>query len=192
VPPFVSFMAILISNRCEQHPAIGPLPQCSARAGACWRRRDASERDPRRLRPSDRPSLRALRRSDAITCSQPASVSSARSIASTWPRRRRTRASSLVFSRMVCVMGDLSHTPLPYSRPTQFGRRRRRAISGTGRGACHWYGRGPYPGGYCGPSRRPYGALGTEGRERGTVAATAGAPARAAPVIPSARTLPGG
>jgi hypothetical protein len=30
-------------------------------------------------------------------------------------------------------------------------------------GACHWYGRGPYPGGYWGPRRRcwrgPYGGL---------------------------------
>ncbi len=23
-------------------------------------------------------------------------------------------------------------------------------------GACHWYGRGPYPGGYYGPYHRPY------------------------------------
>jgi hypothetical protein len=27
-------------------------------------------------------------------------------------------------------------------------------------GACHWFGRGPYPGGYYGPYRRPYGACG--------------------------------
>jgi hypothetical protein len=27
-------------------------------------------------------------------------------------------------------------------------------------GACHWFGRGPYPGGYYGPYRRPYGAWG--------------------------------
>jgi hypothetical protein len=33
---------------------------------------------------------------------------------------RRTRASSLVFSRMMCVMATY-RIPLPYSRPTQFG-----------------------------------------------------------------------
>src|SRR5215470_6620175 len=38
------------------------------------------------------------------TSAQPISASSARSIASTCPRIRRTRASSLDFSRTVCVM----------------------------------------------------------------------------------------
>ena len=39
-----------------------------------------------------------------ITCSQPASSSSARSIDSTCPRMRRTRARSFCFSRMVWLM----------------------------------------------------------------------------------------
>jgi hypothetical protein len=30
-------------------------------------------------------------------------------------------------------------------------------------GACHWFGRGPYPGGYYGPYRRPYWAYGEAG-----------------------------
>jgi hypothetical protein len=34
-------------------------------------------------------------------------------------------------------------------------------------GACHWYGRGPYPGGYYGPYRRPYWAYGRPGPGHG-------------------------
>ena len=33
-------------------------------------------------------------------------------------------------------------------------------------GACHWYGRGPYPGGYYGPYRRPYRGTGARKRLR--------------------------
>jgi hypothetical protein len=40
-----------------------------------------------------------------MTLSQPASSSSARSMASTWPRMRRTRASSFCLSRIVWVIG---------------------------------------------------------------------------------------
>ena len=48
-------------------------------------------------------------------------------------------------------------------------------------GACHWYGRGLYPGGYYGPYRRPYWAYGGPGPE--TAAATGGIAVQAAPVI---------
>jgi hypothetical protein len=34
-------------------------------------------------------------------------------------------------------------------------------------GACHWYGRGPYPGGYSGPHRGPYCAYGGPGPGNG-------------------------
>src|ERR1700730_13434194 len=53
------------------------------------------------------------------TCSQPDAPSSARSIASTWPRIRRTRASSFCFSRIVCVMREQYHSPPPYTRSDQ-------------------------------------------------------------------------
>ena len=56
-------------------------------------------------------------------------------------------------------------------------------------GACHWYRRGPYPGGYYGPYRRPYWTYGDRAPE--TAAATAGiaVPGRLSPAW--ARALSG-
>ena len=64
--------------------------------------------------PAVAPRTRGIR---CITFSQSASVSSARSIASTWPRMRRTRASSFCLSRMVWVIAAaIKSTPIPYTK----------------------------------------------------------------------------
>src|SRR5260370_38254670 len=73
------------------------------------------------------------RRTAATRCrtlAQPSSCSRARSTASTWPRIRRTRFSSLVFSRVVWVM--LYYTPPTYRAEAQNGQ----WLAGHGPRAC--------------------------------------------------------
>jgi hypothetical protein len=62
---------------------------------------------------------------------------------------------------------------------------------GPGGGACHRFGRGPYPGGYYGPYRRPYWAYGGRDPDLGTAAATAGIGSGRGLSSAGARPVPG-